>query len=78
MMSEKNSISELLNEMVNKISQVMAIMEMFKPSRPGSIAFTKLEEAMMWLQVLTVNIPLKQKNDDNEDEAKEEKKIIID
>jgi len=28
-------------------------------SRPGSISFTKLEEAILWLQVMVNQVPLK-------------------
>lgn len=49
----------LLNNMINKISQIMADMDKFEDSRSGSLSFTKLEEAMMWLQVMAHNVPLK-------------------
>lgn len=56
---QSSNPSEMLHQIVNKISEVMAIMDAFQDSRPGSIAFTKLEEAIMWLQVMTHNVALK-------------------
>lgn len=46
--------------MIQLIQEVMNKMDKFESSRPGSIAFTHLEEAVMWLQVMTNRIPLKQ------------------
>jgi hypothetical protein len=50
---------DILSSMIGKISEVMGNMDKFQDSRSGSIAFTKLEEAMMWLQVMVHNVPLK-------------------
>jgi hypothetical protein len=50
---------ELLGEMVKKISEVMDIMDRFENSRPGSLAFTHLEEGLMWLNVMANNVALK-------------------
>ena len=58
-MLDTQNRSELLNTIVNKISEVMAIMNMFEDSRPGSIAFERLEESIMWLQVMAHNVQLK-------------------
>jgi hypothetical protein len=58
---------ELLDTMLSRISEIMALMDTFEDSRPGSMAFTKLEEAMMWLQVMAHNIPLKPKNIDEKE-----------
>lgn len=63
MLSE--SPKEMLGVIINKISEVMGIMDNFQDSRPGSLAFTKLEEAIMWLQVMTHNAPLKPKCEEN-------------
>lgn len=67
-MSNDAERKELLHKMVNKISEVMGIMDMFQDSRPGSLAFTHLEEGMMWLQVLAHNVPLKEKVEEKKDE----------
>ena len=75
-MSHEESRKELLQRMVNKVSEVMAIMEMFESSRAGSIAFTHLEEGLMWLQVLAHNVPLKPSN--IEVKEQENVQIVID
>lgn len=68
-MLENSSPKDLLNTMISKITEVMGIMEIFDLSRPGSIAFTKLEESIMWLQVLCHTIPFKPKDDEFEPEV---------
>lgn len=45
--------------MVQQVESVLKMIDKFEPSRPGSIAFQKLEEAIMWLNVMTHHIPLK-------------------
>lgn len=50
---------QLLEEIVKCISRAMGIMDSFQPSRSGNIAFERLEEAMMWCQVMANNVPLK-------------------
>ncbi len=37
----------------------MGIMEQFEPSRSNEKAFTHLEEALFWLQVMIANVPKK-------------------
>lgn len=53
---------EMLATMINKVHEIMGLMDRFQDSRSGSISFTKLEEAMMWLQVMTHSVPLKEVN----------------
>lgn len=64
-MLNEETPKELLGSIISKISEVMAIMDNFQDSRPGSLAFTKLEEAIMWLQVMAHNAPLKPKPEEN-------------
>jgi hypothetical protein len=71
-MSNKETKAELLQTMIKNISEVMGIMDQFQDSRSGSIAFTKLEEAIMWLQVMVHNVPFKEKNDETIVDATEE------
>lgn len=58
----------LMAEMVEKIESVLQMIEKFEHSRPGSIAFTKLEEGIMWLNVMTHHIPLKTEVSENKEE----------
>jgi hypothetical protein len=69
---EKN---EIIGKIVGLINNVMGYIELFEPNRPASIAITKLEEAVMWSQVMVANVNLKedvkQKIQDLKDELKE-------
>lgn len=71
-MSNERNPKELLSHMMNRISEVMAIMNNFEDSRPGEKAFTHLEEGLMWLQLLCHNVQLKPLN-----EIENEEKIIM-
>lgn len=55
---------EVLDQMVKCLSQAMALMDLFQDSRSGQIAFQKLEESLMWLQVMAHNVPLKEITDE--------------
>jgi hypothetical protein len=61
-METVKQVSEIpaLNEIVQNIENVFKIIDRYQNSRPGSIAFTKLEEAILWLQVMVHNIPVKE------------------
>ena len=50
----------VIGKVVHHITQVMDIIDLYEPSRPGQLAFTKLEEAIMWSQVMVNNIAQKQ------------------
>jgi hypothetical protein len=63
----------LLLQMIAQIQSVIDTVDMFEASRPGSIAFTKLEEAILWIQVLIQAIPLKKEH--QEDETKVEPSV---
>lgn len=68
-MENEMSPKDMLGAIISKISEVMGIMDNFQDSRPGSLAFTKLEEAIMWLQVMAHNAPLKPKSEENNIES---------
>lgn len=57
--SEGLTKDALIQQMIGHIQNAMDIIDLFEPSRPGGLAFTKLEEAIMWMQVLINNIALK-------------------
>lgn len=62
---------EALSQIVNKISEAMAFLHAFHDSRPGQIALERLEEGLMWSQVVAHNIPLKpliEASDEKKDE----------
>jgi len=50
---------ELIQHVVQLATGIMDVIDLFEPSRPGSIAFTKIEECIMWMQVLINNIARK-------------------
>lgn len=52
--------SEKIQKIVGYVNEILNVVDQFEPSRQGSIALTKLEEAVMWTQSMMANIPLKQ------------------
>jgi len=64
--------AENLSKFVKGVEDSMHIIGLYEQSRPGSIAFTKLEEAILWAQVMIGQINLKK---DEETEVKDEAKI---
>ena len=58
-MLNKNEAANLMNDIVKRIEEIMEIIRGFEESRPGSIAFERLEESIMWLNVLVHNVPQK-------------------
>jgi hypothetical protein len=69
---ENQNAKEVLNEIVNKISEAMANLHAFHDSRPGQIALERLEEGLMWSQVVAHNIPLKPLIEASNEEKKDE------
>lgn len=55
--------SENLNEFIELMKKAMEIINLYEDSRPGNFAFTKLEEAILWTQVLVGQVPLLKKED---------------
>lgn len=66
------SPKEVLNQIVNKISEAMANLHAFHDSRPGQIALERLEEGLMWAQVVAHNVPLKPSMEATSEEKKDE------
>lgn len=50
-----------IKEIMGHIENVFKVIDRYETSRPGSIAFTKLEEAILWLQVMVNQVPYKTK-----------------
>lgn len=64
MVSKVNNVMpDSLTEMCSYIEKVMIFIETYESSRPGSHAFTKLEEAILWLQVMVNNVDIKKKEE---------------
>lgn len=57
------TLPESLAEIYPHFEKVMNFIETYESSRPGSMAFTKLEEAILWLQVMVNNVSLKKKEE---------------
>lgn len=51
---------ELITEALNLVDGFINKVELFESCRPASICLTKIEEAMMWFQVLASNAALKE------------------
>lgn len=49
----------MLGEIISHVNAIMALIDKYEANRPGSIAFTKLEEAVLWTQVMIGNAKLK-------------------
>lgn len=63
-MSNQQTPMQLLEEIVKCVSHAMAILDQFETSRSGNIVFERLEEALMWSQVMAHNVTLKPQQDD--------------
>lgn len=48
-----------LKEIMSLVERIFNIIDHYETSRPGSLGFTKLEEAVLWLQVMINQVPLK-------------------
>lgn len=66
-----------LAEIMQCVEGIFKVLDRYEPSRPSSLGFTKLEEAVLWFQVMIQQVPLRtEKNDQCEDEKKAE--IVVD
>lgn len=45
--------------MLSAAEKLFQIIDRYEPSRPGSLAFTKLEEMILWAQVMVQQVPVK-------------------
>ncbi len=61
-LSEKNLKAADLTEFSMHVENAMKVIDRYEPSRPGSLSFTKLEEAMLWIQVMIMNSGHKKEN----------------
>lgn len=51
---------EIVSKVIALVNDTMGYIDLFEPNRPASIATTKLEEAVMWIQVMVANCKLKE------------------
>lgn len=51
---------EIVSKIIEHVNTVMGFLDLYEPNRPASIAVTKLEEAVMWSQVMVANCKLKE------------------
>ena len=58
-LSQLKDRATVMTAVIQNIESVMRIMDLYEQSRPGSIAYQKLEEAILWLQVMTANVQFK-------------------
>ena len=61
-----------IQKVVMHINEILNIVDMFEPSRPGSMVITKCEEAVMWCQSMMSNIPLRMEIVNHVEENKDE------
>lgn len=52
----RKTLRDNLAEFSQNVEAAMKVLDRYENSRPGSMAFTKLEEAMLWAQVLVMNV----------------------
>jgi hypothetical protein len=50
---------EKIQNVVLHINEILNIVDLFEPSRPGSMVITKCEEAVHWCQTMMSNVPLR-------------------
>lgn len=60
-MEQVENQSGVMKDFMKSIDGLMQIVDSYEVSRPGSMVFTKLEEAILWMNVLVTNVPLKNK-----------------
>ncbi len=49
---------KIMTEIVQSIDEVIGKINLFVPNRHGSIAITRLEEAVMWTNVMIASYPM--------------------
>lgn len=58
-MEVKTTVPHVMTEVLKHVEEVMNFIDKYEISRPGTQAFIKLEEALLWLQVMVGNVALK-------------------
>lgn len=62
-------INEDIKEIMMLVESIFKVIDKYETSRPGSLGFTKLEEAILWLQVMVQQVPLRQNPQEKEPET---------
>jgi hypothetical protein len=72
----RKELKENLAEFSQNVEAAMKVLDRYETSRPGSMAFTKLEEAMLWVQVLVMNVKPKAKETESSNVDTESSKVL--
>jgi hypothetical protein len=56
--------SENIKEIMGYVENIFKVIDRYDASRPGQLGFTKLEEAILWLQVMAQQVSIKEKRDE--------------
>ncbi len=54
-----NDAKDFMQTVVEKVDSLIGLINLFVPNRHGSIAITRLEEAVMWMNVMAGSYALK-------------------
>ena len=60
-----------LQEVMNHVEAIFKVIDKYETCKPGMLGITKLEEAILWLQVMIQKVPLKSEDPKKVDENKE-------
>lgn len=58
-MQDKVEAAKVIEDIVKRIEQVMHVVNLFEDSRPTEKSLTKLEEAIMWMNVMVHHVELR-------------------
>lgn len=59
---------ENLQQVMDHVEGIFKVIDKYETSKPAAISITKLEEAILWLQVMVQKVPLVKKSDENKEE----------
>lgn len=58
-MEAKIEHQKVMQDIVNKVDDLLKVVGLFEESRPTEKSVTKLEEAVMWMNVMCHHVPMK-------------------
>lgn len=61
--------TENMQEIMNHVEAIFKVIDKYEISKPGMLGITKLEEAILWLQVMIQKVPLAKKDSENKEAA---------
>jgi hypothetical protein len=68
-MKDKELAKDLIEGIISDIENVFTVIRKFEDNRAGAIAFTKLEEAIMWLNVMVNHFEVKETAEEKSSDA---------